>query len=177
MTRAAIRNFIPWGAPAAMRGVTADSCLQRRHSFVWRIYRVLRVEVGNTIVEFALSSIILLTLVFGVMMICFALYVYNVLGEAAREGSRYAIVRGSACNSFSDCPNVTQAQIQTHIRNIGFPGITSASLTATASWPGGNENPGQQVRVTVTYPFPLTIPFELKRTLNMSSTSQMVISQ
>jgi hypothetical protein len=37
--------------------------------------------------------------------------------------------------------------------------------------------PGNQVKVTVTYPFPLSIPFLPKGTINMASTSVMVIAQ
>jgi hypothetical protein len=50
-------------------------------------------------------------------------------------------------------------------------------LTAVASWPKGNNNPGNPVQVTVTYTFPLGIPFMPSRALTMSSTSQMIISQ
>lgn len=153
-----------------------------------RIGRAVRADAGATMVEFAISSIILFTLVFGVMAICLALYSYNVTAEVAREATRYAIVRGSACSSstFSDC-NVTSAQIQSYVQNIGFPGINPQSLTATATWPttGVNctpsvtpcNNPGNLVNVTVNYTFPLVIPFVPSTTLTMSNTSQMVISQ
>lgn len=139
-------------------------------------------------VEFALASVILFTLVFGVMAICLALYSYNVTAEAAREATRYAIVRGSACSAgtFSDC-NVTQSQLQAHVRAIAFPGITPSSLSLTAAWPTTGvtcfpsvspcNNPGNMVRVTVTYTFPLVIPFVRSRSLSMSSTSAMYISQ
>lgn len=144
-----------------------------------RIRRTLRAEAGTSIVEFAMASIILFTLVFGVMAICMALYSYNVVSEAAREATRYAIVRGSACNSFPDC-KVTQPQLQAYVQGLGFPGITPSSLTVPTTptpWPNGNNNPGSPVQVTVQYTFPLRIPFMPSRTLSMSSTSQMVISQ
>jgi Flp pilus assembly protein TadG len=149
--------------------------------------RTLRADRGSSIVEFAMASIILFTLVFGVMAICLALYSYNVVSEAAREATRYAIVRGSACNSFTDC-NVDQTGLQTYVQGIGFPGITPSSLTVTASAISATgaictptlkpcNNPGNPVKVTVTYTFPLVIPFVPRRTLTMSSTSQMTISQ
>ena len=145
-----------------------------------RIQRVSRDQSGSAIIEFAVASAILCSLVFGVMAMCLAFYSYNITSEAAREATRYAIVRGSACSSstFSNC-NITSAQLQTYVRSIGFPGInpSSSTLTAVASWPEGNNNPGSQVQVTVTYIFPLVIPFVPRKTLSMSSTSQMVISQ
>jgi Flp pilus assembly protein TadG len=163
------------------------SASYRRHDLTWqpeglrsigsRIGRAIRVEAGSSIVEFALASIILFTLVFGVIAICLALYTYNVVAEAARDGSRYAMVRGSQCNSFADCPNVSSTQIQTYVQGVGFPGIDSSSLTVAATWPDGNEKPGSRVAVTVSYNFPLSIPFVPNRTLAMASTSQVVISQ
>jgi Flp pilus assembly protein TadG len=157
---------------------------------VSRARRALRVEAGATMVEFALASVILFTLVFGVIAICLALYSYNVTAEAAREATRYAIVRGSACSAstFSDC-NVTSNQLQAHIRSIAFPGInpSSSTLTLAATWPTTGvtcfpsvspcNNPGNLVKVTVTYKFPLVIPFVPSRLLTMSSTSAMYISQ
>ncbi len=149
----------------------------------------VRDEQGSSIVEFAMGASILFSVIFGVMAICLAIYSYNVTAELAREATRYAIVRGTSCNSFSDC-NVTKAQLQTHVQSIGFPGINPANLTLTAptgwsAYPAGSicqpsaacNNPGNLVTVTVTYQFPLVIPFVPSRTLSMSSTASMVISQ
>jgi Flp pilus assembly protein TadG len=144
-------------------------------------------ERGSSSVEFALTAALLFSVVFGVIAISLALYSYNVVAEAAREATRYAIVRGSACNSFADC-KVTSAQLQTYVKGLAFPGINASNLTAAATWSaypaGGNcapsascNNPGNQVKVTVSYQFPLAIPFATSRTLSMSSTGTMVISQ
>jgi Flp pilus assembly protein TadG len=157
------------------------------HPLASRIRRTLRAEKGSSIVEFAMASVILFTLIFGVMAIGLALYSYNVVSEAAREATRYAIVRGSACNSFTNC-NIDQTGLQTYVQGIGFPGITPSSLTVAASAKSATgtictptlkpcNKPGNPVKVTVTYTFPLVIPFVPRRTLTMSSTSQMTISQ
>jgi Flp pilus assembly protein TadG len=143
-----------------------------------RMRRASRDELGSSIVEFAMASTILFMLIFGVMAICLALYSYNVVSEAAREATRYAIVRGSACTKTLPC-KATSGQIETYIQNLGFPGIppTSLSVTADCCWPNGDKNPGSPVKVTVQYTFPLAIPFVPSRALTMSSTSQMLISQ
>jgi Flp pilus assembly protein TadG len=114
---------------------------------------------------------------FGIFAFCTALYSYNFVSEAAREASRYAMVRGSSCSGFTDC-GVTSAQIQTYVRSLGYPGINTNNLTATATWSAGNA-PGNPVSVTVTYTYGLNIPFwpQSGSILNLSSTSQMVISQ
>lgn len=144
-------------------------------------------EQGTSTIEFALGATLLFMVVCGVIVMAHALYTYNVVAEAAREATRYAIVRGSACNSFADC-KVTSAQLQTYVQGLGFPAINSAHLTATTTWtvyPAGGtcapsascNNPGNQVKVTVSYPFMSVIPFVPQKTLHMSSTATMVISQ
>ena len=147
-------------------------------------------ERGSSLVEFALSSIILLTLVFGVIAMCMALYTYHFISDAAREGTRYAMVRGSSCSTYghfaSNCPVTTSTQVQTYVRGLSFPGINSNNMTVATTWPTTGSactpstapcnNPGNLVHVTVTYAFPLSIPFASAMTLTMTSSSQMVIS-
>jgi Flp pilus assembly protein TadG len=148
-----------------------------------------RGECGSSLVEFALSSVVLFTLVFGVMAMCLALYTYHFVSDAAREGTRYAIVRGSSCSTYgnfgSACP-VTSAQVQTYVQGLGFPGINSSDMTVTTAWPTTGStcspsvtpcnNPGNLVKVTVTYAFPLSIPFVSPSLLTLTSSSQMVIA-
>ena len=146
-------------------------------------------EEGSATVEFAMAAVLLFTVLFGVLAIGLALYSYNVISEAAREGTRYAIVRGSgSCAYLTPGCNVSAAAIQTYIQNLGFPGINSNNISVATAWSpttagatcspsAACNNPGNQVKVTVTYSFPLIIPFVPSQTLEMSSTSQMVISQ
>ena len=144
----------------------------------------LRGERGTSTIEFALGASLLFMTVCGIIAICFALYTYNIASEAAREGARFAIVRGSACHFATACP-ATSGDIQTYVQNLGFPG--SGNILATAAWsayPAGGackhagcNGPGDQVTVTVTDQFPVVIPFVPRRTLSMSSTAAMVISQ
>jgi Flp pilus assembly protein TadG len=147
-------------------------------------------EQGSALVEFALSIIILLTLVFGVIAMCLAIYAYHFISDAAREGTRYAIVRGSSCATYGNfsapCPVTTSAQVQTYVRSLAYPGINPNYMTITATWPttGASctpsvspcNNPGNVVKVTVSYALPLPIPFVSARTLTMTSSSQMVIA-
>ena len=48
-------------------------------------------------------------------------------------------------------------------------------MTVAAHWPLGNA-PGDPVQVTVTYTFPLVIPFVPSETFTMTSSSQMIIA-
>lgn len=150
---------------------------------------------GATLVEMALSAMVILALLFGVIQVCFGLYCSQYTGDAAREGSRWAIVRGSQCSTNTvnlDHCGATQSDIQTYVRSLTYPGINISALTVTANWytPSGPTNPtwslcttppcnvpGNMVQVVVTYPFSMVIPNWQAATLNLSSSSSMVISQ
>ena len=145
-------------------------------------------EDGSALIETALSLVLLLIVVTGIMEIGWLLYTYHFISDAAREGTRYAIVRGSSCAAAGSlCTDVSQTDIQNYIENLGFLGINSGNMTVTATWPNAGaactpsaspcNNPGNLVKVTVAYKFPLSIPFVKASTINMSSTSEMVISQ
>ena len=147
-----------------------------------------RGERGAATVELALSMIILLTIMFGLIEMCLALYTYHFVSDAAREGTRFAIVRGSGCASPGYECNASAAQVKTYVKGLGFPGINPANMTVTTTWsayPSGGRcspsascnNPGNLVQVKVNYGFPLSIPFLSSHTISMASTSAMVISQ
>jgi Flp pilus assembly protein TadG len=151
--------------------------------------RRARSEHGSSLVETALSLTILLSVALGVMEMSLALYTYHFISDAAREGTRFAIVRGSSCAAnaglASACP-AAGTDVQSYVRGLGFPGINPSLMTVTTTWPTTGtscapsvtpcNNPGNLVKVTVSYQYPLSIPFLPARTLTMSSTSQMVIA-
>lgn len=133
-------------------------------------------ERGASMVETAIALLVFLTLVFGIIDFGRAMYTYDAVSNAARLGTRYAIVRGSQCQ-VAGCP-ATAGSIQTFVR-AQAPLIDQSQMTVTTSWPGtGNCNaPGCPVVVTVTYPFQFASGLLPHATLSMSSTSQMIISQ
>jgi hypothetical protein len=164
-------------------------------------------EEGSSTIELALCCAVFLSLLFGVIQFCFALYVSNFVSEAAREATRYAAVRGSnSCaisSSFPDCnlsPLSPGNPIQDYLRLHAYPGIDVTKLTATPTWwnvtttnaGGGAFSTStwttqcttgtcnlkrNAVQVVVQYPYPLNIPFWKNVKLNLTSTSRMVISQ
>jgi Flp pilus assembly protein TadG len=157
-------------------------------------------EEGSTVVEVALTLGILLMVVIGMFQMLLAVYTYHSLSEIAREATRYAIVRGANCINLAGC-NADNTTIQTYAQGLAYPGIVSGSITTKTNWytvtmdttptiptavltacgsgtpPPGCNNPGNQVQVQVQYQFPVNIPFLSSTTINMSSTSAMVISQ
>ena len=141
----------------------------------------LRDEEGASLVEFGLCSAVLFASLFGIIALSVALYSYVFVSDAAREATRYAIVRGSSCQGFTDC-GIDSAGLNTYVKKLGYPGINAANLSAAASWSGSHspaKAPGNVVSVTVTYTYPLNIPFwpQSGSVLHMASTSQMAISR
>jgi len=138
--------------------------------------------------ETAIVMAVILALLFSIIDFGRAMYTYAFVAQLARQGARWAIVRGSQCTLLDHC-NATQADIQTYVRTLSEGATNANNITVTASWPpnqcasgqSGNA-PGCVVSVTVNYPFSFMLPY-LPRSqgaplvMNMASTSQMVISQ
>jgi Flp pilus assembly protein TadG len=140
-----------------------------------------RTERGSTLLEFALVIIVLLTMMFGIIDFARALYAYHFVANAAREGSRYASVRGSTwiinpCVNFSSAGcSADNSNVQAFVANLAT-GIglgdtgSSAVLTAnlgSANPPNGRTDcvgaapipPGCVAVVEVDYGFSFILPF------------------
>jgi Flp pilus assembly protein TadG len=157
--------------------------------YAWRICG----EEGSAVLETAMSMVLLLTFLFGVMETSLGLYTYHFISEASREATRYAIVRGFSagptCAAYTSAGcAATRAQIISYVNNINLPGIDPNQMTVNPTWSayptGGGctpsrtcNNPGNLITVTVQYSFPLNVPFVPAHTYTMSSTSAMIISQ
>jgi hypothetical protein len=112
------------------------------------------------------------------MQLCVAFYSYNLISQVAREGSRYAMVRGASCpNTTNPTCEVTAAQVNSYVSGLGYPNIGGGTLTIATTYPNGNEAVGSPVKVTVTYVLNITMPFVPKNSLTMTSTSQAYIVQ
>lgn len=152
-------------------------------------------EEGSSLVEFAFVTVIFLSLLFGIFDFSLAFYTYHYVSDAAREGSRYALVRGSKCSTYSNttpCP-AQESDIATYVQGLNYPGIDPSHLTVTvktlqyststrtfSACPSAGtacNDTGDQVQVKVLYAFPLRIPFWKDTSVDITSTSTMVYSQ
>jgi Flp pilus assembly protein TadG len=138
----------------------------------------LRGDDGQALIEFALAAPILMAFVIGFMEFCMAYYTYDAISELAREGTRYAIVRGATCvtSGGSSC-TATAAAVNTYVLGQGLLNSSSGSLQVNTTYPDGNESPGSRVKVVVSYVFNFTVPFSSIKPASMSSTSEMYIIQ
>lgn len=110
-----------------------------------------RAERGQALVEFALAAVTFMILVLGVFDVGRAVWNYNTLASAAREGTRYAIVHGSASGTPSG-PGANDAGVQAAVAKHAS-GLNSADLTTTSTWLDGSNAPGSRVKVSTTYNF------------------------
>lgn len=172
-----------------------------------KLPRLAREESGSQLVEFSISALIFLTLLFGAFDWMFAMYAYHFTTYAAQQGTRYAMVRGytwskntttscstSAPPNFALSYNCTASatDIQNYVRSLASPGINSSNVTidTTSSdvWPGktpdgtttgctGNAN-SPGCLVKVTVSYSFTfLPFLKLSSLPISATSEKVIVQ
>jgi Flp pilus assembly protein TadG len=97
-------------------------------------------------VETALTLIVIFILVFWIFEISLAMYTYVVLGDAAQEGVRYAIVKSDvAVNDAAVIARVQRfAQLSLH---------NTSAMTVTVELPDGSATPPNRVLVRVTYTF------------------------
>ncbi len=163
----------------------------------WGARRGRRSQRGSTLVEFALAITILLTLMMGIMEFSRFLYTYHFLSDVARDGTRYASVRGNTFAGVS-CTvtkpyacDATAANVTTYVQGLAPMGVVGSSLVVTTTWPGTNpdgttagcttnaNSPGCYVEVQVSYPYKFIFPFlpSSATTWTVSSTSEIVISQ
>ena len=126
--------------------------------------RFLKGERGAYLVEFAIIAPVFLLLVFGLMEFGRAIWSYSSVAHAAREGVRYAIVRGEESGRLA-----TSSEIETYVRERA--GLSSAQVTTT--WTPNNK-PGSVVQVQVNYSFQPSVP--MIPSMALTSTSRMVIS-
>jgi Flp pilus assembly protein TadG len=144
---------------------------------------------GSGLVEQALVLTVLLMVMFGIIDFGRALYTYHFVSEAAREATRWASVRGSTCNPALTGCEADAANVQALVKDVAGMGLDPANITVDLDWATSPNSipactapanhPGCAVQVQVTYAFQFILPFlpPAARTLTMSSTSQMVITQ
>jgi Flp pilus assembly protein TadG len=129
-----------------------------------------RRQRGAAALEFGLAFLIVFTVVYAIMEFGRIVASYNILSGAVREGTRYAVVHGSASGAAA-----TSTDIQNIVRRWAI-GLDTRSVAVNTTWTPGN-GPGSDVQVTARY---VVTPFTgliLRRGITLQSTSRMTISQ
>jgi Flp pilus assembly protein TadG len=171
---------------------------------IQKLGRLVCEEHASALVEFAMTALALMGLLFGVLACGFALYAYHFTIYAADQGAAFAQLRGHTWSAGVSTPCATSAppsftmpydceasltDIQNYVQSLVSGGISTSNLTISPTWPGTEEdgtttdcttNTNAQsciVKVQVTYNFSL-LPYP-KQLSNMTfgATVQRVIVQ
>ncbi len=117
-----------------------------------------RSEEGSLVVETALSLLILIPMVFWMFEMCMLTYTYSVLGDAARQGVRYAIVHGTDSGNCSGpssgCGDSSGTNVKSVVNNAAASSFHDLSkMTVQVTYPDQASNPPSRVNVTINYTY------------------------
>ncbi len=122
-------------------------------------------------VEFALTFLLFLMMMVGMFEFGRAVWIYTTVAHAAREGARYAMVRG-------ENNPISESDLATKVKERAI-GLLPGDTTVTATWQDPtNKTVGTFVQVYVEYPFrPVAAALILpnQTTVRVASSSQMTI--
>jgi Flp pilus assembly protein TadG len=147
-----------------------------------RLRRTRSAQGGNTIVEFAFVTFLLMLVIFASIEFDRMMLVYTTLANSARLGARYAIVHGATRTGTGDPASgaTDNTNVVTVVKNFAGAGmLRTSNLSVSVEYPASTSvtDPGNKrgalVIVTVTYPYdPFTV---LPLTVNLRSSSRGII--
>jgi len=127
-------------------------------------------EAGNAMLEGALVMTIFLMIMFGIIDFSRAVFAYNSVEFASREGARWASVRGTQSGQ-----EATAEQVRAFVFTQ-LVGMNANDTTVAVNWNNG-KTPGSFVTVTVNHTFQPVAPFVPQGQWSLQGLSRMPISQ
>ena len=113
--------------------------------------KLLRGEQGSTAVEFALTVVILLLFVFGIIEFGILVYDKHILTNASREGARAGIVMRTTRLTDENIEDVVSAFADNYM--VTFGTSATPNTVVLPAEPRDGVPFGTELVVTVTYPF------------------------
>jgi len=135
------------------------------------IHRTPRSRAGATSVEFAMVAAVVLLMLIGLIVMALGVFRYQELARLAREGARYAAVRGTSYAKTTGKPAATQTDVYQKAILPNAVILNPSKLTADVAWSPDN-TPGGQVTVTVRYQW---LPEAYFKAMTLSSTASMPV--
>ena len=127
-------------------------------------------EAGQAMVEFALTSTLIFTLLFFLADGGRILWNYVQVSQLARQAARYASVRSSESGDEADA-----AGIAGYVKAQAV-GLDDARLAVSVRWPNGNTpDSGNRVEVTVTYSASSLVNLFWSGDVSLMAKSSMII--
>jgi len=148
-------------------------------------------QKGSALIELAVSLLLILSVLFGIIDAGRALYAYDWVGNAARKGTRFMMVRGVNCLHNPQllpggCP-ANSTDSTNYIKNaygngVDTTGIDTSQVTVTTTCQVAGTSftlppcaATVWVQVTVQYQFNFITPFLSHLPWTMRSTSRMIV--
>lgn len=104
----------------------------------------LKHEAGSVLVEFSISLMFFLVIIFATMELCSAAYTYTVLADAANEGVHFAILNSS---------DQTGGALSTVKKYAASTFHDVSKINVSVTYPDGAATPPNRVAVSVSYPY------------------------
>jgi Flp pilus assembly protein TadG len=134
---------------------------------------------GVTLVECALIYPLTLMLILAILIGGLGLFRYQEVASLAREGARYASVKGAKYAQVTGNAAATQDDVYNNAIQPRLIMLDPSQLNCTQSgvnwvtWPDGDNKQGSRIQVTVSYTW---VPEAYLGGITLSSTSTMTIS-
>jgi len=138
---------------------------------------------GAVQIEFVLSILTILFVMFGIWELIMVVHTMNVLSDAAKEGVRYAIVHGggnancSGPNPPATCtnPDPAAANVVAVVRDWAKYSLHDISaIGVTVTYPDATSEAPARVRVEVTYNFLPYTALPIRPTLRAAAEGRIV---
>ena len=115
--------------------------------------RLLKNQKGTEVVEFAIISVLLFLVLFGIIDFGILLFDKQVITNASREGARRGIVQNTPRISESEIQTVVKTYCQNYL--VNFPNTPLSNPVVENLTAGGDKciNFGDNLRVTAPYPY------------------------
>lgn len=127
--------------------------------------RLRRDRRGGASVEFAMTSLILVTLVVGVVSVGSMGWVWQALQSTATDAARCAAVGSATCANVTTAPGNTKSYAVTAAQARGLQ-ITTSNVSVSTGSVCGTSN---MVQVSLTYSFSAIFPKSLPTSLTASA--------
>lgn len=126
----------------------------------------LRRDEGSALIEFAATSLLFFMFVFAIVEGSRAIYQYHTLSSVAREGTRFAAVRGAGSGRMT-----TEDAVRAYVRSKSS-GVNPA---VTVTWTPASKLPGGTVEVYVTHTFTTLVPLAGIGNISMSARARGIV--
>jgi Flp pilus assembly protein TadG len=152
-------------------------------------------DAGQGQIEFVLSILTIMFVIFWTWEVVLAVYTYNVLSDAAKEGVRYAIVHGSnnqCCSgpgtcavgtpsltlcdgAAATCPDSSGDNVARTVKCYASLSLhDTTNMTVSVTYPQGTNTAGSEVDIRVNYTYVPFLALPIAPPLKTASSGRIV---